>query len=755
MINLNIEQNNEVLKNTSDSIIEFLYNLSKGLDNNVPQYMKGRLEIIHGYADAINFLTSKFQDLYINSSQGAYIRFKDSTVQSKLATAYGDGIGLTTQQAASITASNSMYNLFRGNKTITSFDELAYFINLRTLGADSFRGCANLESIDLCNVDTINRYTFDGCNKLTTIKNYQHVTSYEYAVFQNCDLTGDYDFSHVNTSNENLENRLLGFYNNKHITSIIMPQVQYLCTFSNCQLLRTLTGLESVINIPNECFANCYELQNLYMPNLEVMSYRVFDQCNSMTLIDLPKLKQCDYNAFTNNANLIEVNVPMLDTINNSIFAGNTKLETVTIGPITKIPLNTFYNCSKLTTINMDFSLITEIEGQAFRNCSSLTSLSFPNVTKLNGSSIFTSCTSLTSISLPKLQTITGDYQESIFNGCSNLESISLPLLEDLNANKTTFLFANCSKLKTVSLPNITVLPVYIFNNCNQLETINIDWSAITFLGSYAFNNCSAFTNNDEPIVFSSLTSLTCEGPFANCAIKSLKFPALESFTTRISNQYIKNVELNLGLTVLPNYAFFACRSLESVSKLGNVTTIGTECFRYNEGLTSLDFSSNLKTINNYAFDDLKSIEYVSTETIYPTYIGYCAFYNCISLKGRIDLSLCTNLGTYAFQNCSSLTSIGSLNSTLTEIPESCFLGCTGLTGNIDIPESVTILGRDCFYGCTSLTSITFYSLTPPTYGAASLIGASYIIYVPASAVDTYKVAWPWNEITSRIQAKP
>ena len=125
MHNLNIEQNNEVLKNTSDSIIEFLYNLSKGLDSNVPQYMKGRLEIPHGYADAIDFLTSKFQDLYINSSQGAYIRFKDDTIQSKLANAYGDGIGLTTQQAASINAVNAMGNLFRGNTTITSFDELS------------------------------------------------------------------------------------------------------------------------------------------------------------------------------------------------------------------------------------------------------------------------------------------------------------------------------------------------------------------------------------------------------------------------------------------------------------------------------------------------------------------------------------------------------------------------------------------------------------------------------------------------------
>ena len=304
MIKLNIEQDNGVTKQLDDDIIEFLYQLCKGLDDNVDQYLCGRVEILHGYADAVDFLTSKFQDLYINSSQGAYIRFKDSTVQSKLANAYGDGIGLTTQQAASINAANAMRNLFNGNTAITSFDELSYFINLREIGYDAFRGCTNLTSIDLRNVDTLNRHAFNGCTKLTTIKNYQHVTTYEYSVFENCDLFGDYDFSGVNVSNNNSSNRILGFSNNKHITSIIMPQVQYLCSFNNCQSLTSLTGLESVINTSSDTFMNCYVLGNLYMPNLEVIGHRVFEYCNAMTIIDLPKLKRCEYNAFNKNANL-------------------------------------------------------------------------------------------------------------------------------------------------------------------------------------------------------------------------------------------------------------------------------------------------------------------------------------------------------------------------------------------------------------------------------------------------------------------
>lgn len=750
MNNLNIEQNNEVLKNTSDSIIEFLYNLSKGLDSNVPQYMKGRLEIPHGYADAIDFLTSKFQDLYINSSQGAYIRFKDNTIQSKLANAYGDGIGLTIQQAASITAPNAMGNLFRGNTVITSFDELSYFINLREIGPDGFRGCTNLTSVDLRNVDTLNRYAFASCDKLSTIKNYQHVTTYGYSVFDNCDLLGDYDFSGVNVSNNTSDNRILGFYNNKHITSIIMPQVQYLCSFHNCQSLTSLTGLESVINIPSDCFSNCYLLQNLNMPNLEVMGQRVFEYCNAMTIIDLPKLKQCKYSAFNNNTNLVEVNVPLLDTIETGTFSGNPKLETVTIGPITKIPNNTFYNCKKLSTLNMDFSLITDINYQAFYCCESLTSLSFPNVTKINDQNNFSGCTGLTSISIPKLTTITGNYQGGTFSNCTSLESVDFPLLT-LNTN-TGYFLNGCTSLISASLPSTTIIPDKLFYGCNHLETINIDWSAITYIGSYAFYNCSAFTNNDEPLVFSSLESLTSPQPFLNFGVTHLKFPALLSFTSELGYSNLTSIEFNLNITSLPNSAICNSKKLETVSKLGNVISVGSQCFIWDNALTSLDFSNKLKTINNEAFKGVSAIEYISTETIYPTYIGEDAFNNCSSLKGRIDLSQCTTLKGGAFNSCSSLTSIGTLNSELTSIGAWAFFN-TGITGNLDIPESVTSIGDGCFRRMRSLTSLTFNSLTPPTRnGDTQFEESSYIIYVPASAVQTYIDAWGMN---NRIQAKP
>jgi hypothetical protein len=64
-----------------------------------------------------------------------------------------------------------------------------------------------------------------------------------------------------------------------------------------------------------------------------------------------------------------------------------------------------------------------------------------------------------------------------------------------------------------------------------------------------------------------------------------------------------------------------------------------------------------------------------------------------------------TQIGGYAFNGCSELTSVVIPNS-VTAILDGTFRDCTALT-SVTIPNSVTSIGGYAFFGCSGLTSVT------------------------------------------------
>lgn len=64
-------------------------------------------------------------------------------------------------------------------------------------------------------------------------------------------------------------------------------------------------------------------------------------------------------------------------------------------------------------------------------------------------------------------------------------------------------------------------------------------------------------------------------------------------------------------------------------------------------------------------------------------------------------VSSVTSIGSYAFEYCSSLTSV-SIGDDVASIGDYAFASCSGLT-EIVIPNSVTYIGTSAFWGCSSL----------------------------------------------------
>ena len=90
------------------------------------------------------------------------------------------------------------------------------------------------------------------------------------------------------------------------------------------------------------------------------------------------------------------------------------------------------------------------------------------------------------------------------------------------------------------------------------------------------------------------------------------------------------------------------------------------------------------------------------------TSIGSYAFYNCSGLTSIEIPASVTSVGSSAFSGCSDLKSVlFGENSQLTSIGWSAFFNCSGLT-SIEIPASMTSIGSYAFSGCSSLTSISY-----------------------------------------------
>ena len=121
-------------------------------------------------------------------------------------------------------------------------------------------------------------------------------------------------------------------------------------------------------------------------------------------------------------------------------------------------------------------------------------------------------------------------------------------------------------------------------------------------------------------------------------------------------------------------------------------------------GCWVIKFDGDVTEIGNYAFRNCTALTSVTIPDS-VTSIGIYAFYLCSSLTSVTIPDSVVSIGNHAFQNCYSLTSV-TIPDGVTSIGVEAFNNCTSLT-NITIPDSVTEIKSLAFLGCSSLTSVT------------------------------------------------
>ncbi len=299
----------------------------------------------------------------------------------------------------------------------------------------------------------------------------------------------------------------------------------------------------------------------------------------------------------------------------------------------------------------------------------------------------------------------------------------------------------------------VTIIDNYAFEGCYAITGVTFP-KTIKRVGYYAFEDCINITKVNTTDI-SAWSSINFETQSSN--------PIYYAQSICLNGEVVTDLVIAEGNTGVGKYAFYNCKSLESVTFPSSMALIGAQAFKNCDSLTRVTISPDMQFIENDAFGGCSKLERVDisdlaawcninfeysdanpltyagnlylndsliTDLVIPegvTHIADCAFsggtsiksvnihknvdsvgnyafYKCSSLEEIVIPNGVDYLGYYAFADCASLQS-AVLPDDLTVIDGHTFENCQALE-SIDIPETVTEIGYAAFSGCESLTEI-------------------------------------------------
>ena len=594
------------------------------------------------------------------------------------------------------------YEAFFGCSSLTDVS-FAEGSQLTSIGSYAFYGCSSLTSIEIpVGVTSIGSLAFDGCSNLTSIEIPAGVTSIGDRAFYGC--------SNLNTVyySGSIEN----WFNIEFEAVDSNPLYNGADLYIGGELVTAVVVPESVTAIGDYQFDRCTSLTSITIHSgVTSIGYYAFYDCinlESVTFAEGSQLTSIGSYAFYDCSSLTSIEIPAgVTSIGELAFSGYSNLESVT-----------FAEGSQLTSIG-DYT---------FYECGSLTSIEIPAGVTGIGSNAFSGCSSLTSIEIPVGVTSIGEYA---FYGCRNLVSVSFAEGSQLT-NIGREAFCGCSSLTSIEIPSgVTSIGYAAFRYCSNLESVTFaEGSKLTSIGSYAFRDCSSLKSIEIPAGVTELPDgdYYYGGVFSGCSsLESVTFAEGSRLTSIGERAFygcsrLASIEIPTGVTSIGSNAFCGCSSLTSIEIPAGVTELPDGysidgVFSGCSNLASVTFAegSQLTSIGSYAFQNCSSLTSIKIPAG-VTSIGSSAFFGCSSLTSmeipagvtELPNGYCHN-GCYGvFSGCSSLESVSfAEGSLLTSIGDYAFYYCSSLT-SIEILAGVTSIGRSAFSGCSSLTGVSF-----------------------------------------------
>lgn len=369
------------------------------------------------------------------------------------------------------------------------------------------------------------------------------------------------------------------------------------------------------------------------------------------------------------------------------------------------------------------------VNSYAFSNVTLLGEASFPNCKDI-GAYAFYNCLSLQSAYFPECSRV----WMNVFFGCTSLQSAYFPKCTSIN----NYAFRGCKSLSDVTFSHLTSVGYSAFNGCYALPSADGvyyagDWAVMRSTVVPSTVALSEGTYGIAYALFSGASSLVSISNMGNVgviqeyAFRATKLPVISapecerieagafSYASVMSFAYLPKV------TVIPDYAFYACYALTSLTvDFSNITGIGTGAFS-NCSRLSIPFSLPLCSS-----------------------IGSCAFSTCGLTK--IYAPICASPIVYMFQRCPNLSE-AYLPATPT-LDYSAFSGC----GNLRrvYLSACKWIESNAFIGIASLSSL-YLAGSSVCEIASTTIYWPKSVYVLTSMYDEYVTHSLWASMSSRL----